>query len=159
MYQPYPTGAELPEIERRPVPSEVRNAVKVMYAGAAASLLGMVVNIVTVNSTKSAIDKHSHLTASQLNATQHTLIAGSAISGVITAALWIFLARNCLGGRNWARVVGTVLFAIATIDTIGAAIAPLAAAVKIWEAVIWLVGLTAVLLLWRRRSTEFFTGG
>jgi hypothetical protein len=159
MYQPYPTGAEMPEIQRPPVPSQVTNAVKVMYAGAVASLLGIVIDIITVNVTKSAIEKHSpHLTASQLNTTQHSLIAGSAIGGVIAAALWIFIARNCLAGKNWARLVGTVLFAICTIDTAGAGIAPLAGAVKLWEAVVWLIGLTAVVLLWRRPSSEFFTG-
>jgi hypothetical protein len=159
MYQPYPTGAGEQEIHRPPVPSQVQNAVKVMYAGAAASLLGIVIEIITVNATKSAIEKHSpHMSASQVNATQHALIAGSAIGGVIAAVLWIVIARNCLGGKNWARLVGTILFAIATIDAIGGAIAPLAGAAKLWEAVIWLIGLTAVVLLWQRPSTEFFTG-
>jgi hypothetical protein len=159
MYQPYPTGAQMPEIQRPPVPSQVQNAVKVMYAGAAASLLGIAVDIITVNATKSSIEKHSpHLSVSQINASGHALIAGSAISGVIAAILWIFLARNCLAGKNWARLTGTVLFAIATINAVGGAIAPLAGAVKIWEAVVWLIGLTAVVLLWRRPSSEFFTG-
>jgi len=159
MYQQYPTGAQPPEIERPPVPSQVANAVKVMYLGAATSILGIVIEILTVNATKSAIERHSpHLTASQIDATQHTLIAGSIVGGVIAAALWIFIARNCLGGKNWARLVGTVLFAICTIDTAGGAIAPLAGAVKLWEVVVWLIGLAAVVLLWRRPSTEFFTG-
>jgi hypothetical protein len=158
MYQPYPSGAQMPEIERPPIPSQVANAVKVMYAAAAASLLGIVVEIITVNATKSAIEKHSrHLTASQVNATQHALIAGSVVGGVIAAALWIFIARSCLGGKNWARITGTVLFAICTIDTIGGAVAPLAVGAKIWEAVVWLIGLTAVVLLWQRPSTEFFS--
>jgi hypothetical protein len=159
MYQPYPTGDQLPEIQRPPVPPSVANAVKIMYAGAAASLLGIVVEIITVNATKTAIQKHSpSLTASQVNVTEHAVIIGSAVSGVIAAALWIFMARSCQHGRNWARVTGTVLFAIWTIDVLGAVIAPLANAVKIWDAVIWLIGLTAVVLLWRRPSTEFFTG-
>jgi hypothetical protein len=159
MYQPYPTGAQMPEIDGPTVPSQVANAVKVMYAGAAASLLGIVVEIITVNATKSAIEKHSpHLTASQINATQHALISGSIIGGVIAAGLWIFIARSCLGGKNWARITGTILFAICTIDTFGGAIAPVASAVKLWEIVVWLIGLTAVVLLWRRPSTEFFTG-
>ena len=159
MYQPYPTGAQMPEIDGPTVPSQVANAVKVMYAGAAASLLGIVVEIITVNATKSAIEKHSpHLTASQINATQHALISGSIIGGVIAAAAWIFIARNCQGGKNWARITGTVLFAICTIDTIVGVTAPLAGAVRIWGVAVWLCGLAAVVLLWRRPSTEFFTG-
>jgi hypothetical protein len=158
MYQPYPTGAKLPEIERPPVPSQVANAVKVMYLGAATSILGIIVDILTVNATKSAIERRSHkLTVSQVDASQHALIAGFIAGGLIGAAAWILIARNCQGGKNWARITGTALFAIATLDTIVGLAAPLAGAVKIWGALVWLVGLTAVMFLWQRPSSEFFT--
>jgi hypothetical protein len=42
MYQPYPTGAQMPARQRPPVPPSVANAVKVMYVGALTSLLGIV---------------------------------------------------------------------------------------------------------------------
>jgi hypothetical protein len=159
MYQPYPTDAQMPEVQRPPVPPSVSNAVKVMYAGAAASLIGVVIEILTVNATKAAIEKRSPtLSASQINSVQHALIAGSIVSGVIAIALWILIARQCQNGKNWARLTGTVLFAIGTIDTVGAALAPEAGLVKIWIAVIWLLGLSAVVLLWRRSSTEYFQG-
>jgi hypothetical protein len=159
MYQPYPTDAQMPEVQRSPLPPSVSNAVRVMYAGAAASLIGIVIDILTVNSTKAAIEKRSpHLSVSQINSVQHALVAGSIVSGVIAAVLWILIAQKCKAGKNWARLTGTVLFAIATIDTLGAAIAPEAGLVKIWIAVIWLLGLSAVVLLWRRSSTEFFQG-
>jgi hypothetical protein len=158
MYQPYPTGAQMPDIERPPVPSQVANAVKVMYVGAATSIIGIIIDILTVNATKSAIERRSHhLTTSQLNASQHALIAGFIVGGLIGAAAWIIVARNCQGGKNWARITGSVLFAIVTIDTIVGLTAPLAGAVKIWGVVVWLVGLAAVVLLWQRPSTEFFT--
>ncbi len=158
MYQPYPTGAQMPEIERPPVPSQVANAVKVMYVGAATSILGIIIDILTVNATKSAIERRSHkLTVSQIDASQHALLAGFIVGGLIGAAAWIIVARNCQGGKNWARITGSVLFAIATIDTIVGVTAPLAGAVKIWGVVVWLVGLAAVVLLWQRPSTEFFT--
>jgi len=114
-------GAQLPEIERPPVPSPVANAVKVMYLGAATSILGIIVDILTVNATKSAIERRSHkLTVSQVDAAQHALIVGFIVGGLVGAAAWIFIARNCRGGKNWARITGTVLFAIATIDTTSA---------------------------------------
>jgi hypothetical protein len=56
MYQPYPAGAQMPEIERPPVPSQVANAVKVMYLGAATSIVGIIIDILTVNATKSATE-------------------------------------------------------------------------------------------------------
>jgi len=59
MYQPYPgSETQLPRTQRIPAPASVRNAVTVMYA-AAASLIGIVVELLTVNATKTAIEKHS----------------------------------------------------------------------------------------------------
>ena len=59
MYQPYPTGTQMPDVQRPPIPPQVTNAVRTMYVGAAASLLGIVIDILTVKATKSAIEKRS----------------------------------------------------------------------------------------------------
>jgi hypothetical protein len=159
MYQPYPTGAELPEVEKPLVPAQVKHAVTAMYVGAAATVAGVVIEILTVNATKAAIEKKSpHLTVSQVNGIQHAVIIGSIVSGLIAVVAWLVLARACQNGHNWARITGTALFGLATIDTIGSAIAPVAGPVKAWWPVIWLAGLVAVILLWRRPSTEFFKG-
>ena len=40
--QPYPTGTQMPQLEKLPVPSQVTNAVRAMYAGAGASVVGAV---------------------------------------------------------------------------------------------------------------------
>ena len=159
MYQPYPTDAQLPELGKPSVPPQVKHAVTAMYVGAAATVAGVVIEILTVNATKAAIARHSrHLTASQLNASQHALVIGSVVSGLIAVAAWLILARACRNGHNWARITGTALFGLATIDTIGSAIAPVAGLVKAWWPVIWLAGLVAVIFLWQRPSTEFFKG-
>jgi hypothetical protein len=124
MYQPYPAGTQLPEVQRPPIPPQVANAVKVMYVGAAASILGI------------------------------AFIVG----GVIAAAVWIVLARACRNGQSWARTTGTVLFALATVDTIVGLSAPIAGPVRLWGLVTWLAGLVAVILLWQRPSTAYFKG-
>jgi hypothetical protein len=157
MYQPYPTGAQMPTQERPLIPSQVANAVKVMYVGAAASILGIIVDILTVDATKTAIERRSpKLTVSQVNASQHTLIIGFVLGGVVAAAVWIFLARACRDGKNWARITGSVLFGLSTVDTIIGIAAPVAGPVKIWGAVVWLIALVAVVFLWQRNSTAFF---
>ena len=159
MYPTYPSGTQMPEVQRPPVPPQVSNAIKAMYAGAVASVLGIVVDILTVNATKSAIEKRSHhLTASQVNSTQHVLVIGFIVGGVIAAAVWIFLAKACQRGNSWARTTGTVLFGLATVDTIVGVSAPVAGPIKIWGLVTWLIGLTTVIFLWQRASTAFFKG-
>jgi hypothetical protein len=149
----------MPEVQRPPAPPQVANAVKAMYAGAAASIVGVVIEILTVNATKTAIEKHSpNLSASQVASTQHVLIIGAIAGGLIAIGAWIVIARACQNGQRWARITGTVFFALATVDTIVSAVSPVAGPVKAWWPVIWLAGLTAVIFLWRPASTAFFKG-
>jgi hypothetical protein len=157
--QPYPAGTQMPEVQRPPVPPPVAHAVKAMYAGAAASVVGVVIEVLTVNATKTAIEKHSpNLSASQVASTQHVLIIGAILGGLIAIAAWIVIARASQNGHAWARITGTVFFALATVDTIVSAVSPVADPVKFWWPVIWLAGLTAVIFLWRPASTAFFKG-
>jgi hypothetical protein len=157
--QPYPTGAQMPVLGKPPIPSQVKNAVRTMYFGAAATVVGVLIEILTISSTKTEIEKRSpHLTASQVTATEHVLIVGIVITGLVAVAAWIIIARACQNGNGWARITGTVLFGLATLDTIVSAVAPQAAAVKAWWPVIWLSGLVAIIFLWQRPSSAFFKG-
>jgi hypothetical protein len=159
MYQPYPTGAQLPELDKPPVPPQVKNAVRAMYAGAAATVVGVVIEILTVGATKTAIEKRSpHLTASQVSASQHVLVIGFVVGGLIAVAAWIFHAWACQRGQAWARITGTALFGVCTLEALASAVSPVAVAVKAWWPVIWLTGLVAVIFLWQRPSTDFFKG-
>lgn len=158
MYQPYPgSETQLPETKRPPAPASVLIAVKAMYAGAATSLLGIIIDIVTISATKTAIARHStNMTASQVASTQHVLVAGFVAGGVIAAVVWVVLARACQRGRGWARITGTVLFALATADTLVGLTTPVALAVRLWALLTWVAGLTAVVFLWRRASSAYF---
>ena len=48
MYQPYPGSAQMPERKRPDPPAPVRNAVKVMYAGAVTSIIAIAVGLAKV---------------------------------------------------------------------------------------------------------------
>ena len=137
MYQPYPGGAQMPEVQLRPAPPSVLTAVRFMYAGAVASLLGIV---------------------AQVNGLQRTLVAGWVVGGLVGAGMWIFIARACKSGKNWARTTGTVFFAVATVDVFSNLAVTDAALAKIYCFAIWLIGLGAVVFFWRASSSAFFTG-
>jgi hypothetical protein len=157
VYQPYPGSTQMPEASRPPAPKSVLNAVKFMYAGAASSLIGIVVDIATLSGTKRAIEKKNPaLSISQVNTREHALLVGFIIAGVIGVAVWLWLARSCLGGKNWARITGTVLFAIATIDLLVGFGISVAGVVHIYGLLVWLIGLVAVIFLWRRDSSAYF---
>jgi hypothetical protein len=157
MYQPYPGGAQMPEVSRPPVPKSVQNAVKFMYVGAALSLIGIAVDLATPNATKRAIEKRSpRLTISQVNSREHALLIVAIVIGLIAAGVWFWLARSSLRGKNWARITGTVLFALYTIDNLVSLGLSTAGLVHLYGLLGWLIGLGAVVFLWRRDSTAFF---
>jgi hypothetical protein len=158
MYQPYPGGATMPEPSRPPTPRSVLRAVQVMYAGAAVSLIGIVVDLTTLSSTRSQIIKsRPNLTAAQVTQAEHVAIGLFIVSGLIGAALWLWMAQSCKAGKSWARIVSTVLFAIDTINmAAGAAAVSSGGAARIYAIVVWLVGLAAVVLLWQRASSDYF---
>jgi hypothetical protein len=78
-------------------------------------------------------------------------------SGLIGAALWLWMAQSSKAGKNWARIVSTVLFAIETINVVaGASAISSGGASRIFSIVVWLIGLGAIIFLWQRSSTEYF---
>jgi hypothetical protein len=157
MYQPYPSGGQTVEPERPAAPAPVLNAVKLMYAGAAVSTVSLVVSLVNISGTKSAIRKaRPTLTVAQVNQLNTLIIALALISGVVGIALWLWMARANSQGRNWARILSTVLFLLATLDLVGVFSQPKTVISLVFPLLTWLIGLGAVFLLWRRPSTAFF---
>ncbi len=157
MYQPYPGGAQLPEPSRPSAPQSVLRAVQVMYAGAAVSLIGIIVDMTTLSSTKSEIAKHiTDPTTVRVNNAEHVAIGIFIVGGLIGAALWLWMAQTCKAGKGWARIVSTVLFAIDTISAATGGGVSAAGVTRIYGLVVWLVGLAAIILLWQRASSAYF---
>ena len=157
MYQPYPSSGKPVEPERPPAPPSVLNAVKLMYVGAAVSTASLVISLASIGGTKDAIRKaRPSLTAAQVNQLNTFIITLAIVSGVVGVALWLWMARANSQGRNWARILSTVLFGLATLDLWGVISQPKTLLGLVFPVLTWLVGLGAVIFLWRKESTEFF---
>jgi hypothetical protein len=173
MYQPYPSIDRSVQLERPPAPAPVLTAVKFMYAGAAVSAVGSLTSLAYVAylaGTKEAIRKaHLSLTGigscsvGHCHATEvYTFIAlAGIVPGMMVIALWLWMARADGQGRNWARILSTVLFGLATLEltyaTTGNGIVfGLTAFGVVFPVLTWLIGAVAVWLLWRPASSVFF---
>jgi hypothetical protein len=157
MYQPYPSTGEPPEPQRPPVPSSVQTAVRLMYAGAALSLIELIVGLITIGSIRSAIRKaFPHYTASQLHAAEVTSVAVGVAVGLISIGLWVWMARANGAGHNYARITGTVFFGLNTLFLLLSLARPHASVGLIFNILVWLVGLGAVIMLWRSESGPYF---
>jgi hypothetical protein len=170
MYQPFP-GDQSPQqyapagrLALAPPPPVVR-AVQLMYAGAAATLIGVVVNLTTEGSAtsrlKSQLLKQSpNLTASQLAALDDVVIALSIVGGLIGVGLWIWMALMNKRGRSWARITSTVFFGIEAfgvlVSLVGVGALDDAGPIRFYNILLVLIGLGAIILLWRRQSSDFF---
>jgi hypothetical protein len=128
-----------------------------MYAGAVVSLIGIVVDLTTLSSTKSRIESQHHdWTVTQVNNAEHVAIGIFIVSGLLGAALWVWMAQANKAGKSWARIVATVLFAIDTLNVAAGATTPGGGATRLYGLVIWLIGLAAIILLWLRTSSDYF---
>src|ERR1700757_2748310 len=157
MVQRYPSSGNSVEPERRPAPPPVVNAVKLMYVGAAISTVSLIISLVDIGGVKTAIKKAKpSWTTAQVNQYDRFLITVAIVSGVIGIALWLWMARANNQGKNWARILSTVLFCLATLDLIGVFSQPKTLLGVVFPVLTWLVGLGAVFLLWRPESSAFF---
>jgi hypothetical protein len=157
MYQPYPSTDRPVEPDKPPAPQSVLNAVKLMYAGAAVSAVSLIISLATIGGTKDAIKKaRPSLTTTQVDQLNTFIIALAVVSGVLGVALWLWMARKNGQGKNWARVLSTVLFGLATVDMLGVLSQPKTVLGLVFPVLTWLIGLGAILFLWRKESTEFF---
>jgi len=158
MVQPYPSRGKPPiEAPRPPAPPSVVNAVKLMYIGAAVSTVSLIVAFIDISGTKAAIKRaRPDLTATQVNQLNTFIITLAIVSGLIGIALWLWMARANGQGKNWARIVATVLFGLATLDLIGVFSQPKTAIGLVFPVLTWLVGAATIWLLWRPDSTAFF---
>ncbi len=167
MYQPYPSSGQPAEPLRPPAPAPVLTVVKFMYAGAAVSgvelIIGLALIIVNIKAAARGRFLGHSLTAPQM---RPLIITVWIVFGLVAVALWLWMARANGQGRNWARILSTVLFGLPTLELPGAFTQPVSHArfgvtVLYYGAialfvVAWLVGAAAVWLLWRPPSSAFF---
>lgn len=130
-----------------------------MYAGAALEVIALIVSLLTRNSFKSAIVKaHPGYSTAHLRVAVNDRVASLAIGAVITIGLWLWLWMAWANGRgrNWARILSAVFFGINTLDLVVSFAVVRAVPTSIVGIVIWLVGLAAIVLLFRRESGPYF---
>jgi hypothetical protein len=157
MYQPYPSAGQAPEPARTEPPPSVVMAVRLMYVGAAVSAVSLVVGLATVGSLRTALHKSDpSLTPAQLHNLQTVVVVGSVAIGLISILLWVWMALMNKAGKSWARIVATVLFGLDTLFLLLGVARGGAAAGTLVSILIWLIGLGATILLWRKDSSRYF---
>jgi hypothetical protein len=159
----------------------VLTAVKFMHAGAVGTAAYLIIALAFIGDIRAyhlTVLGH-HLTTAQLSHQRPLIITLVIAAGLALIALWLWMARAVGQGRNWARILSTVLFGLATLElisvlpqypgrhlghfVIGGQVQPVihfGFGVTVLGLIVpvltWLVGLAAVWLLWRPASSAFF---
>jgi hypothetical protein len=157
MYQPYPSAGQVPEPVRPGPPPSVVMAVRLMYAGAVVSAISLIVGLATVGSLRDSLHKaQPKLTPTQLHDLQTVVVVGSVFIGLISIGLWVWMALMNKAGKPWARIVATVLFGLDTLFLLLGVARAGAEAGTLVSILTWLIGLGAIIYLWRKDSSAYF---
>jgi hypothetical protein len=166
-YQTYPSGSwvsgQLGVSEGPPKPPSLRNAVRLMWVGAGVAVLTTIVEFAVRSKIEAAVAhgmlRNAHggspetYTAAQIHQFAEGTVVAYIVAGFLSILLWAWMAWANNRASGWARIVASVLFAL---NTVGVFVSLHRASVSIFLLLAeWLVGLGAILLLWRRATTEY----
>ena len=158
MYQPFPSRDDGPPPARPEPPPSVQMAVKLMYAGATVSAISLIVSLATIGGLRATLHHADpSLTDAQLHAGEISAVSIGVFLGLIGIGLWIWMALANRAGMSWARIIASVLFGIDTILIVISISQPAEVFSRIISILIWLIGFGAVVLLWRKDSSGYFT--
>lgn len=166
-------GGKLPASFRTDpgAPTPIRQAVRLMYAGAAVSVVSLILTVISSFSLKQNLIasnaqnlKDHKVTMGQISTFATASITYAIVIEIAAVALWIWMAKLNEAGRSWARITSTVFFAIWTFYAYSnvnslkggmfisvSLIVSLALLLALWG-----IGVATIALLWRPVSTAYF---
>ena len=161
-YPVHPGTAAESSAPQAPQPPAIQLAVKLMWAGAAVSLVSLVVGLATLGSLKDQIrdqllENDPSTSQSTIDAAYGVSIAFVVVFGALGVLLWLWMAWKNGAGRKWARIVATVFAALNVLSTlftiVGGNTTTLSAVFTIINVVLAIV---ILVLLWRKESSDFY---
>lgn len=142
-------------------PSTVKNAVYLMYAGAALGIVGALLAFTLQDDMRAAVEQEMagsgvELSESLIQTSIQVGLVVGVVFGLIGAGLWIMNAVFCGKGRNWARILGSVLGGIYLLSFLYGLTQPNPTLTMVVNVLTALVAIGAIVLLWLKPSNEFF---
>jgi hypothetical protein len=140
-----------PAATRPPVPNEVQISFWIWIAGAVLSILGALYSLTQRDQFAEALrntPQASQLSPEEFDAAVSASLLFAVVLGVVFAGLYILFALQMRAGKNWARVVLTVLTALSLVSMLfGASLLGLFTA---------LISVVAVVMLYMPNAKAYF---
>lgn len=159
--QPPSWQDEAPTARAEP-PASILAAVRLMYVGAGLSLLWTLLLFPQRDAIQDELTAQDlDMTPSEIDSVVTTFILSLTLLGVLTIALWLWMAFANRRGHAWARIVATVLGVIAILFTLFTTLSVLGVGQGLNISVLLNVALIALaaailFLLYRPDSNEYY---
>jgi len=144
----------------RPVPPpSMLKAVRLMYVGSALAAVSILAAVATTPSLKAMIrQQYPAAGYGALSAAATGTLTATIAGGLISAGVWLAMARRTKRGRPGVRLLATILFVVDSLTVLSTHSHGLVTP-STWIASVaeWAVGLTVIVFLWDRRSSAYFT--
>jgi predicted Ser/Thr protein kinase/NADH:ubiquinone oxidoreductase subunit K len=153
-----PPATASPAADGRPVPPRsMVSAVRLMYAGSALAAFSILTAVATTPALRALIRQRYPAAGYGALSTAATATLSVTIAGaLISAGLWLVMARRTRRGRPGVRMVSTILFVIDSLTVLSThtqgLLTPSTWIISVAE---WAVGLAVIVFLWDRRSTAY----
>jgi hypothetical protein len=144
------------------IPASVRRAARLMLAGGAVTFVIAVFWVIVAIADRNAFTDSNgkKISGAQFSGN----VAEIFVTSLLPVLLWVLMARYNRAGAKWARIVASVLAAIATWDAYqlvnslhaGQTLTVLAVIYIVVDLVTWVIGVIAIALLWRGEATAYY---
>lgn len=152
---PPATGGHVPAAAGPPPP--VANAVRLMLARAALSLLGLVALFLTQDSLRQqVVESDPSLSGGTVDTAVTVALVGGAVFAVLFVALYLFLASQVRRGRSWARTTTLVLAGLSALSGLASLLQPAPSLSRVIGLVVLGLDIAIFALLLSPRSGPFF---
>jgi hypothetical protein len=139
-------------------PRTVRAAIRLMYAGAVAEVAALITIIVTAGGVRAAV-AHSYPGVAALQHAVNVNLTIDYISVPASVVVWLLLARALVRGWSRARIAVALdagLMSVSLLVAFGQGSAIYAPADLVAGAAVWLIALTATVLLFTGAASRYF---
>ena len=156
---PQAPATAAPPAHGRPVPPRsMISAVRLMYAGSVLAAFSILTAVATTPALKALIrQQYPAAGYGALSAAATATLSVTIAGALISAGVWLIMARRTRRGRPGVRMLSTILFVIDSLTVLSThthgLLTPSTWVMSVAE---WAVGLAVIVLLWDRRSTAYF---
>jgi hypothetical protein len=148
-----------PEPEDAEQPASIRLAVRLMWVGAALSVLRIFAVFLQTDEIREQVVENAteRLSPSEVDAAVAGALTVAGLLGVVGTALWVWMATTNGQGKSWARTTATVLGAVNVVVTfVGVAVGQLPAIGLVIAIVTIVLAVSILVLLYKPESSRYY---